>query len=232
MNKVKVKSEIGTFRDDMPDTEELETMNNEVVLSSKSLVVNSDASVIEAETCLVLIKKQRVKIKTEFKELNESTLKARQDFCALIHRLDDPLKLAEGIVKQKTSVYQRAEAERIRKEEAERLAKAEKEAEEGQIAEAAELEKAGRKEEAEAKLEAPPEVIPEPPPEPVRQKTAGVSYRAKWTWKLIDINKVPRSFLCLDEKKLNQYAKAMKSDAKVDGVKFYDAGSVAVNAPR
>lgn len=66
---------------------------------------------------------------------------------------------------------------------------------------------------------------------PTTARVSGVS-KMKDNWKYVveDESKVPREFLMIDEKKLGQYAKAMKDSAPVPGVRFYNDKSVAVRA--
>lgn len=64
---------------------------------------------------------------------------------------------------------------------------------------------------------------------PATSKVAGVSkMKDNWQFQIDDINKIPREFLCADEKKIGQYVKAMKGDAKIDGVRIFNNATVAV----
>jgi hypothetical protein len=101
------------------------------------------------------------------------------------------------------------EADRIRRETAERLAadKAKAEAEQARI-----REEAARKQ---AELEA---AVPAPV---ARVETKGISTREDWDFEILDVNVIPREFLTIDESKLRRYAKAMKVDAIVPGVRFF-----------
>jgi hypothetical protein len=79
-------------------------------------------------------------------------------------------------------------------------------------------------------VETPVVVLQAPPP------IAGISSSENWKWRPVNgdaaraVDLVPRCFLCLDEKKLNAYAKANKGSARVPGLEFYDAGKVTVRA--
>jgi hypothetical protein len=101
------------------------------------------------------------------------------------------------------------EADRIRREAAERAAveKAKADAEQARI-----REEAARKH-AELEAAAPPPVA--------RVETKGISTREDWDFEVVDENLVPREFLAIDESKLRRYAKAMKVDAIVPGVRFF-----------
>lgn len=62
-------------------------------------------------------------------------------------------------------------------------------------------------------------------------KVSGVSkMKDNWQYVIEDEDKIPRSFMCVDEKKLLAYAKAMKDSATVEGVRFVNNAQVAVRA--
>lgn len=62
-------------------------------------------------------------------------------------------------------------------------------------------------------------------------KVAGISaMKSNWKFQIDDESKIPREFLCPDEKKLGAYAKAMKESAKVDGIRFFNDPSIAIRA--
>lgn len=64
-------------------------------------------------------------------------------------------------------------------------------------------------------------VVPPPP------KAYGTSVRKNWKARVLDPNAVPREFLTIDDKKLGEYARTMKDQAKVPGVEFYAEDSLA-----
>jgi hypothetical protein len=66
---------------------------------------------------------------------------------------------------------------------------------------------------------------------PAVAKVSGVSKgKDNWQFQIDDASKIPREFLCPDEKKIGQYVKAMKDGAKIDGVRIFNNPSVAVRA--
>ena len=65
---------------------------------------------------------------------------------------------------------------------------------------------------------------------PVLPETAGIQLRKRWSYRVTDIDAIPREFLVLDESKLQKYADAMKDTAKVNGVEFFIETSVAASA--
>jgi hypothetical protein len=133
--------------------------------------------------------------------------------------ITDPLdsivsRLAEEIVRWEDE----QEAKRL-KEEQEARAKAMKEEEDLRLAEAESLQKAGHAEAAEevlsSPIEPPPVIVPKIVPKVANQGTLE-------TWggfEVIDQNIVPRDYLCVDEQKVRGYIKAMKSSAKIPGIR-------------
>lgn len=54
---------------------------------------------------------------------------------------------------------------------------------------------------------------------PVVTSAPEVSYRSDWVYELIDIDAVPREYLCLDEKKVALIVRALKDTTKIPGIK-------------
>ena len=45
--------------------------------------------------------------------------------------------------------------------------------------------------------------------------------REVWRWRVTDISQVPKKYLTVDEKALNQIARDKKEKARVKGIEFY-----------
>jgi len=65
-----------------------------------------------------------------------------------------------------------------------------------------------------------------------KEKLDGVHTRTDVLWRLLDLDKVPRSYLMLDERKLNKLAKSMGMAAQVPGVQFYTHTSVVTKVTK
>lgn len=63
---------------------------------------------------------------------------------------------------------------------------------------------------------------------PEMPKVGGVSDRVAWKHRVVNASLVPPEFTMPDDKKLGQYARAMKERAKVAGVEFYPEPVTAV----
>jgi len=130
----------------------------------------------------------------------------------------------------------RAEEDRLRKIKDEQERKW-REKEEAKQAEADRL-KAEGNEEAARKAQAEADKAAEKAEERAEEKDAifvqsaevnvaaepeGVHWRNNWKVKrIVDIDKIPRKFLMVDESKLNKFAKALGTDAEVSGVEFFN----------
>lgn len=131
---------------------------------------------------------------------------------------------------------QRRAAEEVARAERERLAEEARQAEEAAKAAAAAGDESAAAE-AQAKavvLAAEAEVVEHLAPAVVEApaKLAGVSTRQDWDFEIVDANAIPREFLVVDEKKVRAYVKAMKSDAKIPGVRVFAKEVIAARAAR
>ena len=61
-------------------------------------------------------------------------------------------------------------------------------------------------------------------------KIAGQSVREVWLFQIEDASRIPREYLIPDEQKLGRFARAMRADASVPGVRFYSQTRVASGA--
>jgi len=59
-------------------------------------------------------------------------------------------------------------------------------------------------------------------PAPIEKAVAkGTSISDDWDFEVVNLDLVPRKFMMLDEVKTRKYAKAMKDDAEVSGIRFF-----------
>jgi cation transport ATPase len=49
----------------------------------------------------------------------------------------------------------------------------------------------------------------------------GLTFRRRWLWRPQNAALVPREFLCLDEKKIGAYVRAMKGSGAIPGLEIY-----------
>ena len=210
------------------NTKEIEVKNTSMLEKANALIVNDDEGLIVAGKFLTGIKTHVKNIKATFKDSKAAAKLAHSEVCDLEKKALGASGEAELIIKGTTSDYatkqEKLEKARAAKLAAELKAKAEADA----LELAMNLETNGQNAEAAMALEvaAAPVVVPQ------RQavKVAGVSFREAWEHKVIDPDKVPDEFWIIDEQKLAKFAKAMKDQAKVEGVVFSSKKIVAARA--
>jgi len=130
----------------------------------------------------------------------------------------EPLEKAESVIKGKMSTWA-IEQELIRvAKESELRAAAQKAEEERRLAEAQAAEDRGDKAEA-AQLLAAPVDVPVVQVQSAAPEIKGIAYVENWSCEVLDEKQVPREYLLVDTKALNQMAKALKSKFNVPGCK-------------
>ena len=121
------------------------------------------------------------------------------------------LKEAEDIYKDEMGRFEREEQERIRRETAAAAEKARLEREElerraSKAAEAGKIEKA-------QELQARAETVTPPRPSTVAPQSAGIGFGEDWCFEVVDVSKLPRTYMTPDLVKIGQLVRAMKGGA-------------------
>jgi hypothetical protein len=49
----------------------------------------------------------------------------------------------------------------------------------------------------------------------------GLKFTRRWLWRVTQERLVPREYLCLDDKKIGAYARAMKGSGQIPGIEIY-----------
>ncbi|GAH04324.1 unnamed protein product, partial [marine sediment metagenome] len=145
--------------------------------------------------------------------------KAHKEALAQKATFKEPLKKAEGMVKEEIKQYL-VEQDRIRREAEE---KAKQEAEK-KFEEARELEKEGKKEEAE-QIREDETALATPLPPVV--KAEGTHLMKRWTWETEDENKIPREYMEPNKLKISETVRLLKGKANIPGVKVSQVSSVS-----
>lgn len=158
---------------------------------------------------------------------------------AALKRVDEPLAMAETLIKTKVGIWdreqelRRREAERIAREQAERKAAEELEKE----IEAIEASGARPEEVAAVIKEAERTVIVSPMAQPTYRPASGVSVRAPWSAVAVNMTlmiewvaKNPQfsSLLQVNQVALNQLARAQQSNLRIPGVQVRQGTTVVV----
>jgi len=208
---------------------EVETKLVELLPIVDSLAVYDAPSYEAAAAFLVVARQRRKEIDAAFEPSITAAYSAHKKIVALKRQATEKLDTFESTVKKRMVDFQISQRRIAQAKEEELKATLKSRAEDEQLAVAMELDNAGETEQAHEILSQ--EVsIPSIVVAPEIPKSEGISMRKVWKFRVDDPEAVPRDFLCLDEKKLGAYARAMKEMAKVPGVTFYSEDSVAVRS--
>ena len=208
------------------EVKEVTTLALSVPDQAKQINIKTMDDYVRAGEIMLTIKAIRKKITDTFKPIKQKMDAAKQEVLDQERAADAPLKEAESWLSPQIITWNR-EQERIRQEEEARLRViARKEEEERQLQEAILAEQSGQKEEAEAIISAPVQAAPVVVPKAV-PKVAGMSIRDNWKFRITNEKLIPREYLKVDEVKIGQVVRAMKSAANIPGVEVYNEGTVS-----
>lgn len=208
------------------EVKEVTTLALSVPDQAKQISIKTMDDYVRAGEIMLTIKAIRKKITDTFKPIKQKMDAAKQEVLDQERAADAPLKEAESWLSPQIITWNR-EQERIRQEEEARLREiARKEEEERQLQEAILAEQSGQKEEAEAIMDAPVQAAPVVVPKSV-PKVAGMSIRDNWKFRITNEKLIPREYLKVDEVKIGQVVRAMKSAANIPGVEVYNEGTVS-----
>lgn len=210
----------------VPDTTELDQESHAIVTTANALTIASNDDLQVAGDFLKRAKGALKVLDATFDPSIKKAHEAHKSMVAAKKKHAEPLQHAERIVKGKMADYTE-EQERVRRAEEARLREiARKEDEERRLAEAAALEAAGEHESAESVIDAPASPVPVVVPKTVA-KVEGVSYRTNWTFRIVNVDAIPRQFMVPDEKAIGAHARSMKERASIPGVEFIAEKTVA-----
>lgn len=174
-------------------------------------------------------KQAQARAKEVLDPICDAANKAHRAATALRNRILDPLLTGERNAKQAATAWAK-DQERIRQAEQRRL---QAEAEETARKERERLEKQAAKlktpELREERLEQAAQVVaPVVTVAPTIQKVQGAGLRKTWKARVVDVDKVPRSFMTVNQSALDGYARATKGAVPVAGVKFYEESTMSI----
>ena len=205
---------------------EVTTLALSVPEQAKQISIKTMDDYVRAGEIMLTIKAIRKKITETFKPIKQKMDAAKQEVLDQERAADAPLKEAEALLSPQIIAWNR-EQERIRQEEERRLQEeARKQEEERRLQEAILAEQHGQKEEAEAIMETPVQVAPVVVPKSV-PKVSGMSIRDNWKFKITNEKLIPREYLKVDEVKIGQVVRALKSAANIPGIEVYNEGTVS-----
>lgn len=216
----------------MTELNELQKLNSEaqeLPLQAKSFRVTDLATYTKAGQLLLAIKSIRSKINASFNPIIKAAHAAHKTAMEEKKKIEAPVSEAEAIVKRELARYQ-MEQENIRRAEERRLQEiALKQEEDRRLAEAAKLEKEGKQEEANAVINEPI-VAPAVVVQSTTPKVAGISYVPRWTFRITDVNAIPREYMIPDTVKIGQMVRALKGATNIAGVEAYSETGVSASS--
>lgn len=210
----------------------VETIEAEVMPVARQgaeMVVRNAGDYDSAITYIKENKQAQARAKEVLDPICDAANKAHKAATALRNRILDPLVAGERKAKAAAKTWAQ-EQERIRQAEQRRL---QAEAEEAARKERERLEKQAAKlktpELREERLEQAAQVVaPVVTVAPVVDKVAGVSSRKTWKARVVDVDKVPRSFMVVNDTALQAFARSTKGSIPVDGVQFLEESTMSV----
>lgn len=187
-------------------------------------IINNDAYTFAGEH-LKKIKALYAEVDDKRKSMTKPLDEAKKRIMDFFKGPLDKLTRVEGNIKGAMLTFQRQQEEIRRKEEArqQELARKEEERRKKALEErAAKAEAKGNAEKAEELRQQKEEVfVPAPVIESQVQKVEGVKTMKVWKFRVTNAAKIPREYLCVDEKKIGAVVKATKGTLKIEGVEIY-----------
>lgn len=209
----------------MNDLQVLEQKSGKITVQADSFVITTQESYDRTADFLLAVKGLKKEIDLAF---DESIKKAHDTHKSLVAKKKEfysPLENAERIVKRKIRYYEddmeqkRLDLEAKAREEARKKEAKEKERLEAKAEKAVFAGDAEKAEELIDKAE-DVEVLPETvAPTIERKKSLGI--RRDWSWRVVDMDKVPKIYWMLNRPKIGQIVRTMKGDTRISGIEVF-----------
>ncbi len=206
--------------------EELKAQIAETIADHKDLVILTDEDYTAAGEAMKLVKGKLKFIEDWFAV---PVKKAHEAHKALTTKRGEEIKPLQEIydsISSKTVKYETKKEEDARKQQAIDDEKERKRLEDEQVKEAEKLQSQGKEDEAESVISQPVHVAPAPLK--LAPKVKGLSYTARWKFRIVNPSLIPRDYLMPDLVKIGQIAKAMKGKADIKGVEVYEYKSPTI----
>lgn len=177
------------------------------------LSVDNDEQAQEAATFLKRIKSLHKAITNFYEPERKARYESYKEVTDLIGKETEPLQRAEKRVKTILADYRTRQAKRAR----EIAEQKRREQEDFRLREA---ERTNNEDILDQPLH---ETKAEQPTKP-----EGVYYVTQWHWEVTDESAIPREFLATNDKKINEYVRTHKADAKISGIRIYSEQSARI----
>lgn len=188
---------------------------------ARLIVVKDSESMTMADNTINGISEWLKKVDDHYKPMADAAFKTHRAITSRWKEIKQPLEDAKTHLVNLVKAYQRKVREEAEAEQRRLAEIARKQEEERRLAEAIEAEKEGNVEEAQAIIEEEM-FVPTPIVRPDVPKVDNRKYATRWTWKVTDINKVPREYLMVDQIKMNGIVRAMKGNTRIPGIQVIE----------
>jgi hypothetical protein len=227
------------------DTRKVETECTGMVQLATAMIVATDEDAEHASAALKDIKAIQAEIDATFDPVIKAAHAAHKAATSAKKKHCEPLDTAERLIKNKLGTYvlecrrKAEESARVAEEAARREAEQKRQAEAERIAADAATRAATANEEdailiaAEAAashyaLAAAPLVVLPPPPVAAPVKTAGVSVRTDYDFRIVNAALLPREYLIPDVVTIRQMVKALRGQTAIPGVAVFEVAVTSV----
>lgn len=208
----------------VPDVSVIEGKYREVMGEVEGISIGTDEDVEIAGYTLKTVKAIQKEVVSTFKPAIEQAHRAHKAIIAAQNKYLNPLNKAEKKIKVAISNFVMERERKAKEEQRKMLEEARrKAAEEAQKAAEEALDK-GDLERAIALEETAGDpkgfVIPGPAA-PTKPKVPGLVTREDWKYEIVDASLLPREYLMPDERRIRKVVSALKSEAKIPGVRVW-----------
>jgi hypothetical protein len=210
------------------ETKKLVESSNSLAQHYDNFVVTSAAEFSGAGEHLRTIKAQLKTIEEKRLEITRPMDEAKKAVMGFFKPFTDRLSSAEARVKKAMTDWKRDEDARIREEQRKAAEKAKKE-EDKLRAQAEAAREKGKNSRAEILEERADMIIPDPIVTSA-PKVEGISTRTIWKFRIIDPEKIPRTYMTIDEKKIGGVVRALKDGTDIPGIEVYSESCISARS--
>jgi hypothetical protein len=201
--------------------DEVETKALAIPEQAKLIVVTDNDTMAMADNTVDAISDMMKEVDSTFKPMADKAFAAHREITGRWKQIKQPLEDAKTYLVNQIKGYKRKVQEAVEAEQRRLTEIARKQEEERRLAEAIQAEQEGNEAEAQAIIEEEM-FVPTPVVHVDTPKVDNRRYATRWTWKVTDINKVPREYLCIDQIKVNGIVRAMKGQTHIAGIEVFE----------
>lgn len=205
------------------EKKEITVRSENILTEARELEIQEDGQFQAAGEMVKDIKALQKSIDEEYDPAIKAAHEAHMKIMATKKKQSEPLKTAEGILKEKIAAYrQEAECKR-REEEARRREELRKQEEERRLREAEET--------GDESILDEPIIVPDIA-SASNNHIKGISFSEKWDYRIVDFSKLPDEYKLPNKTKLGQIVRALKTEAgkTIPGIEVFSESVVSARA--